>query len=182
MGRITTISDQNRSERVSAIFNDIEQAFGRIPNLFRTYAYHPPLLEANWQKVKQVMMEGTLSRKAKEAIAVLVSKDNGCKYCVAAHEGALSAIGVSPEEVHTIENDLDRADFDPKEMALIKLARKANSEPLHGTDDEFAELRKLGVNDAEIVEALGVMELFTAFNKFLDILQVEIDSSEAVRQ
>ena len=176
MARITIINDQNIPERVSAIFKDIEQAFGRIPNLFRTYAYHPPLLEANWQKVKQVMMEGTLSRKAKEAIAVLVSKDNGCKYCVAAHEGALSAIGVSPEEVHTIENDLDRADFDPKEMALIKLARKANSEPLHGTDDEFAELRQLGVSDAEIVEALGVMELFTAFNKFLDILQVEIDS------
>lgn len=27
----------------------------------------------------------------------------------------------------------------------------------------------------EIVEALGVMELFTSFNKFLDSLKVEID-------
>jgi uncharacterized peroxidase-related enzyme len=174
MGRIATINDQNASSQVAIIFNDIEQAFGRVPNLFRTYAHHPPLLEANWQKVKQVMMEGTLSRKAKEAIAVLVSKDNGCKYCVAAHEGALSAIGVSPEEVHIIENDLDRADFNPKEMALIKLARKANLEPLRGTDDEFSELRQLGASDAEIVEALGIMELFTAFNKFLDILEVDL--------
>lgn len=174
MGHIATINDQNASSQVAIIFNDIEQAFGRVPNLFRTYAHHPPLLEANWQKVKQVMMTGTLSRKAKEAIAVLVSKDNGCKYCVAAHEGALSAIGVSPEEVHIIENDLDRADFDPKEMALIKLARKANLEPLRGTDDEFSKLRQLGASDAEIVEALGVMELFTAFNKFLDILEVDL--------
>ncbi|MBW2689601.1 MAG: peroxidase-related enzyme [Deltaproteobacteria bacterium] len=176
MARITTINDQNIPEPVSVLFNEIEEVFGRVPNLFRTYAYHPPLLEANWQKVKQVMMEGALSRKAKEAIAVLVSKDNGCKYCVAAHEGALSAIGVSPEEVHVIENDLDRADFSQKEMALIKLARKANSAPLRGTDGEFSELRQLEASDAEIVEALGVMELFTAFNKFLDILQVEIDS------
>ncbi len=174
MGHIATINDQNASEQVSIIFNEIEQAFGKVPNLFRTYAYHPPLLQANWQKVKQVMMEGSLSRKAKEAIAVLVSKDNGCKYCVAAHEGALSSIGVSPEEVQIIENDLDRADFNPKEMALIKLARKANSEPLRGTDDEFSELRQLGASDAEIIEALGVMELFTAFNKFLDILQVDL--------
>lgn len=174
MGRLATINDQNASEQVSILFNEIEQAFGKVPNLFRTYAHHPPLLQANWQKVKQVMMEGTLSRKAKEAIAVLVSKDNGCKYCVAAHEGALSAIGVSPEEVHTIENDLDRADFNPKEMALIKLTRKANLEPLFGTDDEFSELRQLGASDAEIVEALGVMELFTAFNKFLDILEVDL--------
>ncbi|MCF6239493.1 MAG: peroxidase-related enzyme [Candidatus Marinimicrobia bacterium] len=176
MPRIATINEQNASEQVSAIFSEIEQAFGRVPNLFRTYAYHPPLLQANWHKVKRVMMEGTLSRKTKEAIAVLVSKDNGCKYCVAAHEGALNAIGVSPEEVQIIENDLNRADFNQKEMALIKLARKANSEPLRGTDDEFAELRQLEASDTEIVEALGVMELFTAFNKFLDILQVEIDS------
>jgi uncharacterized peroxidase-related enzyme len=174
MGRIVTINDQNASSQVAIIFNDIEQAFGRVPNLFRTYAHHPPLLEANWQKVKQVMMEGPLSRKAKEAIAVLVSKDNGCKYCVDAHEGALSAIGVSPEEVHIIENNLDRADFNPKEMALIKLARKANLEPLRRTDGEFSELRQLGASDAEIVEALGVMELFTAFNKFLDILEVDL--------
>ncbi len=174
MGRIATINDQNASGQVSILFNEIEQAFGKVPNLFRTYAYHPPLLEANWNKVKRVMMEGTLSRKAKEAIAVLVSKDNGCNYCVAAHEGALSAIGVSPEEVHVIENDLDRADFSPKEMALIKLARKANSEPLRGTDDEFAEIRQLGASEADIIEALGVMELFTAFNKFLDILQVDL--------
>ena len=31
-----------------------------------------------------------------------------------------------------------------------------------------------GATDADIVKALGVMELFTAFNKFLDTLQVEL--------
>lgn len=43
------------------------------------------------------------------------------------------------------------------------------------TDEEFEELRKKGARDSEIVEALGVMELFTSFNKFLDSLKVEID-------
>jgi alkylhydroperoxidase family enzyme len=43
------------------------------------------------------------------------------------------------------------------------------------TDDEFAALHRVGTTDAEIIEALGVMEVFTAFNKFLDSLQVEID-------
>jgi alkylhydroperoxidase family enzyme len=36
-------------------------------------------------------------------------------------------------------------------------------------------LRQVGASDAEIVEALGVMEVFTSFNKFLDSLQVDID-------
>ena len=71
---------------VEPIFKEIEGAFGKVPNLFRTYAQFPPLLEANWNKVKAVMMGGSLSRQLKEAIAVLVSRDNGCDYCVAAHK------------------------------------------------------------------------------------------------
>jgi uncharacterized peroxidase-related enzyme len=172
MSRIPAAS---QTPQVEAIFQEIEGAFGRVPNLFRTYAHHPPLLAANWNKVKTVMMEGTLSRKLKETIAVLVSRDNSCSYCVAAHIGALRAIGVTQEELAAIEEDLDKADFSAREKALINFARKANLEPLRIPDQEFAALRDTGVSDAEIVEALGVMELFTAFNKFLDSLQVEID-------
>jgi uncharacterized peroxidase-related enzyme len=172
MSRIPAAS---QTPKVEAIFQEIEGAFGRVPNLFRTYAHHPPLLAANWNKVKAVMMEGTLSRKLKETIAVLVSRDNGCNYCVAAHTGALSAIGVTDEELAAIEEDLEKTDFSAGEKALINFARKANREPLRIPDQEFAALRDTGVTDAEIVEALGVMELFTAFNKFLDSLEVEID-------
>ncbi|PNU21075.1 peroxidase [Geothermobacter hydrogeniphilus] len=173
MSRIIPIVTQTKS--VSVIFQEIERAFGRVPNLFKTYAHHPPLLQANWNKVKAVMMEGRLSRKVKETIAVLVSKDNSCSYCVATHTGALRAIGVTEEELAAIEENLDEAEFSVKEKKLINFARKANREPLRIPEEEFAALRQLGATDAEIVEALGVMELFTAFNKFLDSLEVDID-------
>jgi uncharacterized peroxidase-related enzyme len=174
MKRIETIAPGSASPEVEAVYREIKQAFGMIPNLFKTYAHHPPLLEANWYKVKRVMMEGALSRKAKEAIALLVSKDNGCKYCVAAHSGALKAIGTSPEEITRIESDLDRADFSTKERSLITFARKANRAPLEVSAAEVSALRQVGATDAEIIEALGVMEVFTAFNKFLDVLDVEL--------
>jgi len=173
MARILPAAPQTPS--VAAIFQEIEGAFGKVPNLFSTYANHPPLLQANWNKVKAVMMEGSLRRKTKETIAVLVSRDNSSSYCVAAHTGALRAIGVTDEELAAIEEDLDKADFSAKEKALINFARKANREPLRIPDEGFAELRRTGATDAEIVEALGVMELFTSFNKFLDSLEVDID-------
>ena len=175
MARITTVEVKAVSGETAEIFKEIEGAFGMVPNLFKTYAHHLPLLKANWNKVKAVLMEGVLSPKVKQTIAVLVSKDNGCAYCVAAHTGALKAIGVTDEEIARIEQDLERADFTGKEKALIDFARKANSSPLRIADAEFHSLRNAGVTDGEIVEALGVMELFTAFNKFLDSLQVEID-------
>ena len=176
MARVKTLDTATVTKKAKTTFAEIEGAFGMVPNLFRTYAHFPPLLEANWNKVKTVMMQGNLSRKLKETIAVLVSKDNSCSYCVAAHSGALKAIGVTDEEIKHIKEDLDAADFNEKERALIAFARKANREPLRITDDEFAALHRAGASDAEIIEALGVMEVFTAFNKFLDSLQVEIDS------
>src|SRR6056297_1102909 len=174
MNRIETVAPGTGPTEVEKIFQDIKKAFGMIPNLFRTYAHHPPLLEANWHKVKRVMMEGALSRKTKEAIALLVSRDNGCKYCVAAHSGALKTIGVSEDEIARIETDLDKADFSEKERALIRYARKANKAANDVTDEEFLGVRDVGASDAEIIEALGVMEVFTAFNKFLDALDVEL--------
>ncbi|MCM2358171.1 MAG: peroxidase-related enzyme [Geobacteraceae bacterium] len=175
MPRLEAMKPEQASEDVQAIFKEIEAAFGMLPNLFTTYAHHPPLFRANWTKVKAVMMEGTLSPKVKQTIAVLVSRDNSCAYCVAAHTGALKAIGVSGEEISIIEQSIEQADFSEKEKALIGFARRANSAPLRIADDEFDSLRRAGATDAEIVEALGVMELFTAFNKFLDSLQVDID-------
>ena len=175
MPRILPVETIQIPKEAEPILKEIEKAFGMVPNLFKTYAHCPPLLEANWNKVKAMMMQGNLSRKAKESIAVLVSKDNSCAYCVSAHTGFLKSIGISDEEIRIIEQDPENADFSAKEKALIGFARKANLEPLRVSDTEFQSLRQTGASDAEIIEALGVMEIFTGFNKFLDSLQVDID-------
>ncbi len=175
MSRIHPVQTEKVEEKVAEIFTDIQKSFGRIPHLFRIYAHHPSVLEANWNKVKAILLQGTLSRKTKEAIALLVSQDNRCTYCVAAHTMAMKAIGISSEEIDTIQNDVNRADFTANEKALILFARKANQAPNQITDDEFQSLLDLGVSKEEIIEALGVMEIFTSFNKFLDSLDVEVD-------
>lgn len=175
MSRLTVIEKEQASKEVQEIFLEIEGAFGTVPNLFKTYSHFPPLLKANWNKVKAVMMQGSLRRKTKEAIALLVSKDNSCAYCVAAHTAALKSIGVRENEINIIENEIEKSKFTEKERELITFARKANKDPIRITDKEFGKLKKAGASDSEIVETLGVMELFTAFNKFLDSLNVEID-------
>ena len=80
-------------------------------------------------------MQGKLSRKTKEAIAVLVSKDNSCSYCVAAHTAALKSIGVTEEEIEIIENNIEGSEFTEKERVLITYARKANKDPNKITDE-----------------------------------------------
>ncbi|MCC6208579.1 MAG: peroxidase-related enzyme [Gammaproteobacteria bacterium] len=155
--------------------HEINRTFGYVPNLFRTYAKHPPLLEANWNKVKQVLLKGRLERFTKEIIALLVSLDNGCAYCVAAHSAALRGMGMDDCQLGEIIKGKLEDHLSERDVALVNFARKANRLTHDISSDDFSKLISLGCDEAEIVEALGVMELFAGFNRFTRAMGIELD-------
>ncbi len=106
MSRIRALGYEEASSDVKEVFSEIESTLGIVPALFRTSAHFPPLLKANWEKVKAMMMGGNLPRKVKEAVAVLVSKDNACQYCVGAHTMALKAIGVLDRKIDRLLTEI----------------------------------------------------------------------------
>lgn len=171
------VTDSAAEPRVERIFREIESALGSVPNLFRAYANHPDVLEANWARVRAVMLQGSLSRKLKESIAVVVSNDNGCRYCVEQHSRRLLAMGVPREEVDRLLRDPLAGNFAPKERALLALARQANRDPHGGFDRQILVARQAGTTDAEIIEALAVMELYLSFNRFVDTLELPLETA-----
>lgn len=140
MTRITP-DDPDSSTESQAIFKELEAAFGMVPNLVKTLAHYLPLLALNWNRVNTLIMSGNLSRKVKETIAVLVSKDNNCRYCVTAHTLFLQTIVVPEDELFAINDDLEKTSFSVKEKAVILFARQANNAPLEVSDEGFKGLR-----------------------------------------
>jgi uncharacterized peroxidase-related enzyme len=96
------LSEQNATGKVKQIYEEIQEAFGMVPNFFKAQAaVDPEWLELNWQREKKIMIEeGGLDRKTKELIAMAVSLVNGCEYCSLAHEGVALMSGASQEEVN----------------------------------------------------------------------------------
>ncbi len=83
MAAINMISEDQATGRVKEIYEDIKAQLGIdfVPNLYKVMAAKPGYLEANWNKVKTVMVEpGKLDRLTKEIIAVAVSAVNACDY------------------------------------------------------------------------------------------------------
>ena len=83
MASIRMISEEEATGRVKAIYEEVKARLGIdfVPNLYKVMASKPDYLEANWNKVKAVMIEpGKLNRLTKEIIAVVVSAVNGCDY------------------------------------------------------------------------------------------------------
>ena len=83
MPSIRMIPEEEAIGRVRAVYEEIKRELGItfVPNLYRVMASNPAYLEANWNKVKAVMVaQGKIDRLTKEIIAVAVSAVQGCHY------------------------------------------------------------------------------------------------------
>jgi len=60
-----------------------------------------------------------------------------------------------------------------KEMIAVAVSAANNCE--YCVNAHTAALKRLGATDAELVELMGVVDLFSGLNKFLDGLRVESD-------
>ena len=173
MSRIKLTDPKAATGTVGEIFGEIKKTFGMVPHLFRAYANNPDLLRTNWEKHKAIMIQGELSRKTKESMALTISAANDCHYCVVAHSMALKMLKVAEAEIEKIK----RLEFDDeRESAIVNFAFKAATDPHRVTDQDLQRLRDLAFSDKQILEALGVMEIFSAYNRFLDALDVPLES------
>jgi alkylhydroperoxidase/carboxymuconolactone decarboxylase family protein YurZ len=83
MAAVKMISESEATGKVKTVYDEIKSTLGIdfVPNLYKVMASKPGYLEANWIKVKAVMVErGKLDRLTKEIIAVAVSAVHGCEY------------------------------------------------------------------------------------------------------
>jgi hypothetical protein len=83
MATIRLIDEEEAPGRVKEIYEDIKQVLGIdfVPNLYTAMAANPSYLEANWNKVKAVMVEShQLNRLTKEIVALAVSAVGDCDY------------------------------------------------------------------------------------------------------
>ena len=83
MASVKMVSEEEATGNVKQLYEEIKSQLGTdfVPNLYKVMATKPGYLEANWNKVKTVMIEpGKLDRLTKEIIAVAVSAVNSCDY------------------------------------------------------------------------------------------------------
>ena len=83
MVSIRMIPEEEATGKTKDVFEEIKTELGIdfVPNLYKVMASKPGYLEANWNRVKAVMVEpGKLDRLTKEIIAVAVSAVNACDY------------------------------------------------------------------------------------------------------
>lgn len=89
--------EKNGDAKAKAIQENLEKAFGKLPNVFKAMGRNGDFLEAIL-KLSESAGRG-LDPKTKELIIIAVSAVNGCTYCLDAHRSAAMAAGVTDDEI-----------------------------------------------------------------------------------
>src|SRR6185369_14578863 len=110
----------------------------------------------------------------KEMMFVAISKDRECRYCTAAHIACCRMLGVNPETLDQLVNDVNTID-DPKVRDMIFFALKCARDPQSLVDEDYRTLREHGLNQSAIVEIIGMSAFAVYANIIADATAMKAD-------
>jgi uncharacterized peroxidase-related enzyme len=144
---------------------------GKLGEIFRLMAVDEKVYFATDVMIQKYLLdETTLSYDIKEAIALLISKENGCKMCVDVHKGIAKMLGLSEERIEEILEGVDALNASDKEKALLNFClRAAKKDNYKILKEEIDALKDLGYSDVEIVEAVAITGYFNYINTLSNV-------------
>ncbi len=154
------------------LLEGVKKQLGSVPNLFRTVANSPAALQG-YLGLNGALAKGKLSAATRERIALTVAGINGCGYCLAAH----SYIGKNLAKLddREIEANRDASSGDPKAAAALRFAAAVVHARGHVGDEDVAEVRRAGYDDADILEIVAHVALNTLTNYVNEVAKTDVD-------
>ena len=155
------------------------QCYGAFESTAGAMAHRPPIFKNVWTLLTELGDEAVLPKRHLELILVAVSLLHRCTYCVAHPAPKLTVEGVSEEGVAKLLDYRDHPELDDLEKLVVEYAIAVTNDWNSTRDEMFARLRR-HFKDAQIVELTWRAALCGAFNRFNDILQLDIEQGVAV--
>ena len=155
-------------------------AYGPFGNQIGALANRPTILKHVYGLLTELREEGVLPRRYLELALVVVSELNACDYCVTHHAPMLSVEGVSPEGVKTLLDYENHPELDDTDKLVIEYAKQVTTDHNRVRDQIFERLKAV-FTDAQIVELTWRIALCGAFNRFNDVLQLEIEDEATAK-
>ncbi|MCO6357812.1 carboxymuconolactone decarboxylase family protein [Roseivirga pacifica] len=158
------------SEQNQAIFDNLKNALGFVPNLYATMAHSENAL-GNYLQLQQG--KTSFSNKEKEVINLVVSQGNECSYCQSAHTAISKMNGFTDEQI--LELRSGKASFNEKFDALVKLASEVNLNR-GKVDAELVEnFYSAGYTKGHLVDLVVAVADKVVMNYLHNLTQIPVD-------
>ncbi|OIP41835.1 MAG: hypothetical protein AUK47_05635 [Deltaproteobacteria bacterium CG2_30_63_29] len=176
MAWIDTIEPENADGELAQFYQAIGAARGGVAEVHRAQSLNPRALRAHLELYKAVVFaRSSLSRIARERLAVVVSAANRCPYCVAHHSEALRQLGDLPVIIDAIAQAQWPHELPHDEELLLRWAATAAREPAHCQEADIVALRQAGYDDRAILDASLTIAYFSFVNRLVLVLGIELE-------
>ncbi len=151
---------------MAAYFAKCEEKIGFVPNVLRAYAHNIEKLRVFVDFYNELMLAPSgLSKLEREMIAVAVSAENRCFYCLTAHGAAVRALSGNPILGETLVMNYRAAPLSRRERAMLEFAVKVTSHSALIGEADRDLLRTEGFSDADIWDIAAVASFFNFSNR-----------------
>jgi uncharacterized peroxidase-related enzyme len=156
------------------------QGYGAFENQAGAMAHRPAIFKHTWELLTALAQEGVLPKRALEISLVTVSLLNKCAYCVSHHAPKLAVTGISEAGAERLLDYQHHPELDAADKLVVEYSIAVTNNWNRTRDELFTRLKQ-HFTDAQIVELTWRAALCGAFNRFNDILQLELEQGAGAR-
>ena len=154
------------SPAMQAYFDKCQEKLGFVPNVLKAYAFDMAKLEAFVAMYNDLMLAPSgLSKLEREMIAVAVSSQNHCYYCLVAHGAAVRVLSNDPPLGELMAMNYRAARLTKRQRAMLDFAVKLTEEPWNIEDADRDALRHAGFLERDIFDIAAVAAFFNMSNR-----------------
>jgi|TARA_B100001093_G_C26735997_1_gene974480 uncharacterized peroxidase-related enzyme len=161
-------------EQVESYLKVVEDKIGFIPNVLAAFAKFPKQFEGFTKLYNSLMLgESGLTKLEREMIAVTVSSENHCFYCLVAHGSAVRELSNDPQLGERIAANFRSAELPRKQEELLSFAKKLTRDPSEIGEQERKKLRDVGYTDRDIWDISAIVGFFNMTNRLASAIEME---------
>ena len=181
MAYIETISEADATGELARWYQRTGNPEGTVDNVMKIHSLNVDTLRTHFEMYAAAMHKPSpLSRAEREMVAVVVSRLNGCAYCLAHHRAGLERLAPQRPGLGEALAGGETGDLGPREAALVAFATKLTASPARMSEVDVAELRTAGLDDRAILDLAQVVGYFNYVNRIVTGLGVELGGNEGV--
>ena len=179
MAWIDEIDADDADGKLGEIYADLIAKRGKVSNILKVHSLNPDAMQGHLDLYMSIMFgKSGLSRAEREAIAVVVSANNDCAYCVNHHVEALRRYIKDDETLDMLSNADGLETLEPRLSNIVRHAEKLTSAPGAMTESDLGELRAVGLEDSDILDLTLITAYFNFVNRIALGLGVEFTAEE----
>jgi len=154
------------SPAMSAYFKKCQEKLGFVPNVLKANAFDMAKLEPFVAMYNDLMLGPSgVSKLEREMIAVAVSSQNRCYYCLVSHGAAVRQLSGNPQLGEHMVMNYRGARLGKRQRAMLDFAVKLTGQPWGVEEGDRERLRRAGFSDRDIWDISSVAGFFNMSNR-----------------